>query len=186
MISVLPAKLDLHITQRHPLLLARRWQVADPGGSLFDLDTTGYAAALTVRTDDASRDVVLAADEADYIALGWTPAPWQSLTAYGLGQFAIPRVPNGFIYQVTAAGTSDAGEPTWPETIDATVPDDGVQWTCISTDWWQMNCYVHIPSSVTGGLEDWGAGTWSLELTDPFGHTQQMLHGAAWLQRSAT
>ncbi|MGE3796853.1 MAG: hypothetical protein AB7G88_03350 [Thermomicrobiales bacterium] len=33
MISVLPAKHDLHITQRHPLLIARRWQVADPGGT---------------------------------------------------------------------------------------------------------------------------------------------------------
>ena len=182
-----PAKKDLEIIQRHPLLIAEGWQTEDLQGNTSLLDTSGYAATLTVRQRDWDGPVVLTADEGDYIALGFTPSPWETDTAYMLGHYAIPTSRNGFIYIVTDDGTSDnSTEPTWPTTINATVADGTVEWTCISTDSWLMNCFVNVPSSVTALLEDWGAGVWSLELIDPFGNVQQMLKGSAWLQRSAT
>lgn len=57
---------------------------------------------------------------------------WAALTAFDLGVYRIPVIPNGLRYECTRAGTSGAAEPTWPTTIAATVNDpdvDGAQWT---------------------------------------------------------
>ena len=56
---------------------------------------------------------------------------WVANTAYSLDAEVVPTIPNGFIYICTTAGTSHATtEPTWPTTLDATVTDNTVVWTC--------------------------------------------------------
>ncbi len=60
------------------------------------------------------------------------PGSWVTLTAYALGAYRRPTVANGFIYEVTANGTTAAGEPAWPTTPGLTVVDGTVTWTCRS------------------------------------------------------
>lgn len=59
-------------------------------------------------------------------------AAWVTATSYGLGDYAVPTVSNGHFYKATAAGTSDASEPTWP-TDGSTVVDGGVTWQDMGT-----------------------------------------------------
>jgi len=40
---------------------------------------------------------------------------WTASTAYAVGDRIVPTTPNGRLYQVIIAGTSDATEPDWPE-----------------------------------------------------------------------
>lgn len=49
--------------------------------------------------------------------------------AVALGDTVIPNIPNGRIYQCTTAGTTGAGEPTYPTTNGGTVADGGAIWT---------------------------------------------------------
>ncbi len=56
------------------------------------------------------------------------PADWVTVTAYALGDFVKPTTPNGFYAQAIVAGTSDAGEPTWPTTDLTTIVDATVTW----------------------------------------------------------
>lgn len=42
-------------------------------------------------------------------------------TAYTLGQVMRPATRNGFVYEVTVAGTTAAAEPTWPTAAGSTV-----------------------------------------------------------------
>ena len=57
---------------------------------------------------------------------------WAASTAYSLGDIVVPTagLENGFRYECTAAGSSDASEPTWPLTEGGTVVDGTVTWTC--------------------------------------------------------
>ena len=60
-----------------------------------------------------------------------TYSAWVTLTNYAAGDRVIPTVVNGYYYEVTTdAGSSAAGEPTWPITIGSTVVDAGITWTC--------------------------------------------------------
>lgn len=56
---------------------------------------------------------------------------WAVATAYSVGDTREPSTPNGYVYEVTTAGTSDATtEPTWPTTgIGSTISDGTVTWT---------------------------------------------------------
>ncbi len=62
---------------------------------------------------------------------------WAAARAYAKGDFAVPTVNNGFVYQCTTAGTSHAvTQPTWPTTVGLTVNDNGVIWTAqLRTIW---------------------------------------------------
>lgn len=53
---------------------------------------------------------------------------WVTATAYDLDDLVVPTVANGHYYKATTAGTSDAGEPTWP-TNGTTVADGTAVWT---------------------------------------------------------
>lgn len=76
------------------------------------------------------------------------PSAWQASTAYAVGDVVQPTTSNGFKYECTAAGTTGAGEPTWPTTKGNTVVDGGVTWTC-RTLW---TCHLDDGSDVTGSI----------------------------------
>lgn len=152
-------------------------------------DTDGYTSRFTVRDGtDFSGDSVFEATDDDYITVGWTPAPVERNTAYGLGQQVVPAdALNGFIYECTTAGTSHAtNEPTWPVLIGDDVNDGTVEWTCKASDETVASLYLAVPSTVTALLEDWGAGVYTWTLTDPYGNAQRLYQGTARLSREAT
>lgn len=68
------------------------------------------------------------------------PGAWAATTAYSLGAFRRPTTPNGFIYEVTTAGTSASAQPSWPTTVGNTVGDGTVTWTCRATNVKDANC----------------------------------------------
>ena len=55
---------------------------------------------------------------------------WAASTAYALGDIVVPTTSNGFWYECTTAGTSNASEPSWPTTEGGTVNDNTATWTC--------------------------------------------------------
>ena len=66
--------------------------------------------------------------------VGWgtAPAAWAASTAYTLGTVVTDS--NGRLEEVSTAGTSSTGHPTWPTTpIGSTVTDGGVTWTLLQT-----------------------------------------------------
>lgn len=58
---------------------------------------------------------------------GATATTWAVATAKAAGDYVVPATPNGHYYRCTEAGTTAAGEPTWP-TEGATVTDGTVTW----------------------------------------------------------
>lgn len=57
---------------------------------------------------------------------------WAPSTNYALNAVAAPVIANGFAYQVIAAGTTGASEPSWPTTAGATLNNDGtVSWRAL-------------------------------------------------------
>lgn len=50
-------------------------------------------------------------------------AVWQDLTVYTAGDLVRSSVPNGFVYQYTANGTSAATPPVWPTVINDIIAD---------------------------------------------------------------
>jgi len=60
---------------------------------------------------------------------------WAAATALGLGVSRRPTTPNGYRYEVTTAGTTHAStQPTWPLTLNSTVTDGSVIWTCVAEE----------------------------------------------------
>lgn len=55
-------------------------------------------------------------------------------TAVSTGATIVPATPNGRLYRCTTAGTTGAGEPTWPTTAGGTVTDGGAVWTEMTPD----------------------------------------------------
>jgi len=178
---------DLEITQGQDFVMGFRAMPRTDAGVLYLEDTTGYTAVMKVRQDDHDGDVVLEASTADSrIAVGFTPASWEDTTAYALGQKVTPTVLNGYVYEVTVAGTSHATtEPTWPTTIGNTVVDATVTWRAETTDATVANVYIQIAASVTANLTDWGRGVYNLEVTDLFNHSWLFVDGVCRLRREA-
>lgn len=69
-------------------------------------------------------------------------------TAVSSGDTVIPTTPNGRMYRCTTAGTTGAGEPTWPTTEGGTVADGSAVWTEMTPDLEAMNANV---TEVSGG-----------------------------------
>ena len=66
------------------------------------------------------------------VAKGSDWEAWKASNTYVLGDTCIATTFNGYAYKCTTAGTSGTVEPTWPNTLGATVTDGTVVWTCIS------------------------------------------------------
>jgi hypothetical protein len=163
--------------------------ITDVDGNRELQDTTGYTSEFTIRDgSDFSGDVVFEAFDTDYITVGWSPAVAERNTPYSLGQWVVPDSGlNGFIYECTTAGTTHASdEPVWPVLIGDDISDGTAEWTCISSDVYVSSIYLYIPSGVTEGLTDWGAGCYTWKLADTFGNAQRLFQGTARLSREAT
>jgi hypothetical protein len=67
------------------------------------------------------------------------PWAWQPNTAYVVGQFVVD--PQGFMQQVSAAGTSASSPPVWlqPATPGTSTTDGGVTWKAGGKAYWQPN-----------------------------------------------
>lgn len=72
------------------------------------------------------------ADDPDYVLELLLDSKWKPMTARALNFVGYPSAPNGYAYKVTTAGTSGATEPTWPTTINNTVADGSIVWTCVA------------------------------------------------------
>lgn len=157
-------------------------------GVISLLDTTGYSARFTVRTDDWDGAVVLALTQAAGITVGYTPAKVLRNTAYAVGQYVIPATgPNGFIYACTVAGTTHlTNEPVFPTTLTQTVSDGTVTWQCRTTDATLANLMIALEPADTAGLADWGFGLYDIELQDTFGHITRLMQGVARLNREVS
>ena len=59
---------------------------------------------------------------------------WAAAASIASGAKRRPTTSNGFVYQAGGAGTTDATEPTWPTTIDDTVIDNDITWTCVADE----------------------------------------------------
>lgn len=92
---------------------------------------------------EADKLAVLSAQPLTYYE-GVDPAAWIATTAYGLGDAARPITRNGYVYEVTTAGTSGGAEPTWPTIPGNTVVDGTVTWTCRAN-------YNLAQGAITGG-----------------------------------
>ena len=61
---------------------------------------------------------------------------WAASIVYSLNYRVVPVARNGYVYKATTAGTSAATAPTWPTTVDDTVTDGTVVWTCEAASAW--------------------------------------------------
>lgn len=83
---------------------------------------------------------------------------WTASTAYAVGDFVRSSSTSDlFLFECTAAGTSDSSEPTWPTTEDGTVVDNGATWTArYATEFPQdlrEAAYITVTDWFAGGLE---------------------------------
>lgn len=60
----------------------------------------------------------------------WCANFWRANETHGSGEHIRPTRATGFAYECTTAGTTGAREPLWPRSLDATVTDGSVIWTC--------------------------------------------------------
>lgn len=83
---------------------------------------------------------------------GEDAATWAATTAGVAGDFIVPTVANQHFYKCTAAGDTDATEPTWP-TDGTTVVDGTVTWKDMGTIEAALNSDYTI--GVNGGMLGW-------------------------------
>ncbi len=57
-----------------------------------------------------------------------TAGTWGATTAHVIGDILLPATPNDHYYRCVTAGTTGAGEPSWPVVQGETVTDDTVVW----------------------------------------------------------
>ncbi len=87
-----------------------------------------------------------------------SPATRAALTAYTINTLLLPAAVNGYLYEVTTAGTTGAGLPTYPTNPGTSVADGGATLTCreLFNVRWSLTL-VDTPTT-TGG----GTGTYTL------------------------
>jgi hypothetical protein len=154
------------------------------------IDTTDYDARMQVRPsvdEDPVLDLTVANGR---MTVGFDPPKWQATTAYALGQQVVPTTLNGFVYEVTVAGTSGGTEPSggtpWPTTLGNTVVNGTVTFRAESTDAGVTNVRATLVPSDTSSIGDWGLGRYDIEVEDGFGHVTRVVEGQAVLSREVT
>lgn len=73
---------------------------------------------------------------------------WRANELVLLGEFVRPTKATGFAYQVSDGGTTGAREPTWPQTLGATVMSGSAMLTCVAAGSSGLNA-ISDPSAVS-------------------------------------
>lgn len=175
---------DIEITQKEDWVIGFRCLPRTDQGVLYLEDTTGYTGILSIYAPDPSGTEILTVDTlTGHVQVGFTPAPVEQSTAYGLGQKIVPAGGlNGFVYECTVAGTTDTDPVIWPEVIGDTVPYGTATFRCETDDSQVCNVSIFLGSDVTDVLEPWGRGHYSIVVKDTFNHSWVHIDGAAYLR----
>lgn len=151
------------------------------------VDTTAYSAGFTVRGTLEGGQLLFASVANGKITVGFDPGKRASSTAYGLGQRVVPYdALNGYVYEVTTAGTSHSSPPTWPTTIGATVTDGTVTWTNVGTDSLVTNLRIALVPTDTDDVEAFGPSYFDLQIIDDYDNEYIILEGNTVLRRAIT
>ena len=97
----------------------------------YNLDTHETKADVTnevVGTGYTARGAALASKTIVYTAANTWATIWVTLTAQAVGDIVRPTAGNGHLYRCIVAGTTAAGQPTWPTVSGQTVADASVTW----------------------------------------------------------
>lgn len=84
------------------------------------------AATAPTLTSDELADLLAIGALSDSAGSSSAENEWAASTAYDVGDTVVPTSRTGKRYVVTVAGTSDAAEPSWPDS--GTVADGSVTW----------------------------------------------------------
>lgn len=101
------------------------------------LDSHAYVSDLSAELSTAggytSGGVTLTSPTVTYTAANSWGTVRANSTAYTLGQIYRPASTNGFLYRVTAAGTSAASPPTFPVILGNSIADGGATISCVGS-----------------------------------------------------
>jgi hypothetical protein len=135
-------------------------------------DTWNNAAGTKWSATSGGASGASAPTASDDVFFNAKPAPvWAASTAYVLGNIRTPLAGagNGFFYEVTTAGTSDATEPTWPTVVGNTVVDGTVTWTCRASTVTTAATATCLTANFTGFTGTFNAATsWTISLSLTF------------------
>ncbi|MCA9859370.1 MAG: hypothetical protein KC438_06580 [Thermomicrobiales bacterium] len=183
----------IEITQGEDFCLAFLACAWDDQGNPVWSDTSAYTAELAIRSGDTDGTLVL--DASAYVQLGYTPPLVERSTAYSLGQRVtvggVGGISDGYLYECTTAGTTDGSPVIFTDTLGATTNDGTAVWTCVlpaqdgAGNIHIANVVVNIPHAVTGGLDEWGRGSWSLSVKNGFSNSWFYVDGPAVLRKSS-
>ncbi len=99
--------------------------------------TNGYTYEITTAGTSGITEPVWPTTAGGTITDNVGIATWAVSVAYALVDLVVPTTVNGYTYECTVAGTSDAAtEPTWPTVVGDTVVDGTVTWTCRAQPIW--------------------------------------------------
>jgi hypothetical protein len=73
---------------------------------------------------------IVSARNGQTVNLSGMTLDWQAGTQYTTDDWAIPTVPNGYIYKCMTAGTTGGVEPVWGTTVDGDTTDNTCVWRC--------------------------------------------------------
>ena len=96
---------------------------SEPGRIVLDYDQSWPTD--TLRTNNPI--------EIQFVCGFYTGDRWTHNTSKLEDDYVIPSVANdnGMVFQAGGNGTTDTSEPTWPGTVDGTVVDNDITWTCV-------------------------------------------------------
>lgn len=104
----------------------------------YDIDTYDEPGAIVLAYNKSFSTVSLYPTnpiEIEFVTGWYQGETWIKETAYSLLDTVVPATQTGFVYECTAAGTSDTTEPTWGKTIAGETADGAGQtkitWTCV-------------------------------------------------------
>jgi hypothetical protein len=131
----------------------------------------GNAAAYgPYELNHANADAISIGDRISYDTGSFTGTHiWATLTAYTHGWIIVPTTANGHYYRCSTAGTSAAGEPSWPTGDGGTVGDGTVVWTEVGSHTSNIEPWIaRNASSQVFTLREVGTDTariWPINLT---------------------
>jgi hypothetical protein len=190
--TLFPVELPLVVIQGADWFVPFRLEVSgsptDPTAAKSLLDTTGWTARMQIRASlDASTAALDLTTANGRLEVGFTPLKFVGSAARAVGELLIPTTPNGFIYDVTIAGSLGAAEPTsYPVALGQVVASGSAQLRCLRDDSIVTNLRIVLPAAISAAAADWGDGVYDLELLDPGGKVTRLFYGSCVMSREVT